>query len=199
MNTVATPCIMAVPSMLMVAPIGTVNEATLFFTPILYSTVRSVTGMVAPELAVEKARVKVLACPARDQADRLALMMLQQLLDRTKWEISLAGVETLASELVERVVREEFRLVCISALPPGGLAHTRYLCKRLKSGRPGVQILVGRWGLKGNWEGNEQQLQAAGADLIATTLLESLNQLTALLPLFAAKAVNEAVASPALR
>ena len=55
MNTVATPCIMAVPSMLMVAPIGTVNEATLFFTPILYSTVRRVTGMVAPELAVENA------------------------------------------------------------------------------------------------------------------------------------------------
>ena len=151
------------------------------------------------ELAAEKARVKVLACPARDQADRLALMMLQQLLDRTKWEISLAGVETLASELVERVVTEEFHLVCISALPPGGLAHTRYLCKRLKSGRPEVQIIVGRWGLKGNSEGNEQQLQAAGADLMATTLLESRSQLMALLPLFASKAVNEAVASPVLR
>ena len=56
MNTVATPCMIAVPSMLMVAPSGTVNEATAFFTPMRCSTVSSVTGMVALLLAVEKAK-----------------------------------------------------------------------------------------------------------------------------------------------
>ena len=46
---------MAVPSMLMVAPRGTAKEATLLDTPSLYSTVRKVTGKVAPLEEVENA------------------------------------------------------------------------------------------------------------------------------------------------
>ena len=55
MNTVATPCMMAVPSMLTVAPNGTANDATSLFTPIRCSTVRNVTGNVAPLEEVLKA------------------------------------------------------------------------------------------------------------------------------------------------
>ena len=45
----------AVPSILMVAPKGTVNEEMLLLTPKRFSTVRNVTGMVAPLEAVLKA------------------------------------------------------------------------------------------------------------------------------------------------
>ena len=38
--------------------------------------------------------LRVLACPARDQADRLALEMLRQLLDPAKWVVEIAAVET---------------------------------------------------------------------------------------------------------
>ena len=62
---------------------------------------------------------------------------------------------------------------------PGGLAHTRYLCKRLRARFPAVRIIVGRWGLKGDADANREQLQDAGADLAATTLLETRDQLTA--------------------
>ena len=55
MNTVATPCMIAVPSMLMVAPSGIVKEATELLTPWCFSTVSIVTGSVAFELAVLKA------------------------------------------------------------------------------------------------------------------------------------------------
>ena len=48
MKTVATPCIIAVPSILMVAPNGTEKEAMLLSTPNFFSTVRKVTGNVAP-------------------------------------------------------------------------------------------------------------------------------------------------------
>ena len=47
MNTVATPCMIAVPSMLMVAPKGMVNDATELPTPRRVSTAVSVMGMVA--------------------------------------------------------------------------------------------------------------------------------------------------------
>ena len=125
--------------------------------------------------------LRVLACPARDQADRLALEMLRQLLDPAKWAVEIAAVETLTADLVAQVAEQAPALVCIGALPPGGLAHTRYLCKKLRARFPEVKIVVGRWGLTGNVEANREQLQDAGADLTATTILETRSQLTSLL------------------
>ena len=37
-------------------------------------------------------------------------------------------------------------MICIAAVPPGGLAQTRYLCKRLRARFPNLKIAVGRWG-----------------------------------------------------
>lgn len=129
------------------------------------------------------AKVGILACPARDEADRLGIIMLHQLLDPGKWEVEITAVETLTSEVVERVAEREPGLVCIGALPPGGLAHTRYLCKRLRARFPKIKIVVGRWGLKGNLEANREQLQEAGADVMAASLLETRSQLRSFMPI----------------
>ena len=48
---------MAVPSIFIVAPKGTVNDATFLFTPILSITVFKVTGIVAFDEEVEKANI----------------------------------------------------------------------------------------------------------------------------------------------
>jgi predicted PurR-regulated permease PerM len=125
--------------------------------------------------------LRILACPARDQADWLALEMLRQLLDPSKWEVEIAAVETLTADLLEQVAEKPPALVCVGALPPGGLAHTRYLCKKLRARFPEVKIIVGRWGLTGNVERDREELQDAGADLTATTILETRSQLTSLL------------------
>ena len=143
--------------------------------------------------------LRVLACPARDQADRLALEMLRQLLDPAKWVVEIAAVETMTADLVAQVAEQPPALVCIGALPPGGLAHTRYLCKKLRARFPKVKIVVGRWGLTGNVEENREQLQDAGADLTATTILETRSQLTSLLSILAigqANTVAGCAASP---
>jgi predicted PurR-regulated permease PerM len=127
--------------------------------------------------------LSVLACPARDQADRLALEMLRQLLDPAKWVVRIAAVETMTADLVTQVAEQTPALVCIGALPPGGLAHTRYLCKKLRARFPKIKIVVGRWGLRGNAEENREQFQDAGADLMATTMLETRSQLGSLRPI----------------
>jgi hypothetical protein len=127
--------------------------------------------------------LRVLACPARDQADYLALEMLRQLLDPAKWAVEVAAVETMTADLVAQVAKQAPALVCIGALPPGGLAHTRYLCKKLRARFPEVKIVVGRWGLTGDVEANREQLQDAGADLTATMMLETRSQLNSLLPI----------------
>ena len=73
-------------------------------------------------------------------------------------------------------------VVCNGVLRPGGRAHTRYLCKRLRARLPDAKILVGRWGLKSNVTEDEEQLREVGADQVETTLLETKAHLEAWLP-----------------
>ncbi len=47
---------------------------------------------------------------------------------------------------------------------------------------PGLKIVVGRWGLKGDIEENGEQLREAGADLVAMTLADTRDQLNTWLP-----------------
>jgi len=68
-------------------------------------------------------------------------------------------------------------VVCIAALPPGGVAQARYLCKRLRASFPAQKIVVIRWGLPDNADQRREELLAAGADLVATTLLEARAQI----------------------
>jgi predicted PurR-regulated permease PerM len=157
------------------------------------------TGAASPDVgeAPVQPRLHLLVCPARDEVDRLAAEMLRPLLDPAKWQVEVAAVETLTAELVTRVAAEGPALVCIAALPPGGLAHTRYLCKRLRARLPGVHILVGRWGLTANVEANREQFREAGADQMATTLLETRRHLSTWLPVLAqaeAKTTRDGVA-----
>lgn len=129
-------------------------------------------------------RVRVLACPARDEADEVAVRMLVRLLAGEKWEVDVAATETLTSELLERI--EEFRpaILCISSLPPGGLAHTRYLCKRVKARFPDLKLLVGRWGQAEDLEEAKTELTSVGADTIHTSLEAAATQLNSWLSVF---------------
>jgi predicted PurR-regulated permease PerM len=130
------------------------------------------------------AKVNVLACPARDEADHLALEMLRQLLDPEKWEVEICGIELLSAELIAQAEEIQPALICVGSVPPGGLAHCRYLCKRFRSRVPDARIVVGRWGLKSNLGTNRDQLQEAGADQVDATLLETRKNLHAWLPVF---------------
>ncbi len=122
-------------------------------------------------------RISIVACPARDEADRLVLEMLGQLLDSFRWTVVVTAVDSLAAEVVEHIAQEDVNVVCIGSLPAGGLAHTCYLCKRLRARLPNIKIIVGRWGLKNYVNHNHSRLRAAGADGVSTSLLEARNAL----------------------
>jgi predicted PurR-regulated permease PerM len=123
--------------------------------------------------------VEFVAAPARDAVDLVALEMLGQALDPRRWQINLTAVENLNAEVVQLIADKESRLICIGSIPPGGLAHTRYLCKRLRNRFPAIKVLVCRWGLKGNVDDQRDQLQEAGADAMTTSLEETRTQLDA--------------------
>ena len=91
----------------------------------------------------------------------------------------------LSSEMVCMVEKMQPDVICIGSMPPGGLAHTRYLCKRLRKRYPRLKIVVGRWGLKRHQEENRQQIQEACADHVTMTLIETRDHLQAWLPILA--------------
>ncbi|MGI8977721.1 MAG: AI-2E family transporter [Pirellulaceae bacterium] len=123
-------------------------------------------------------KIHILACAARDDADEVALAMFKRLLDPNICQAEIASTDRLASEIVTQVEDEQPSVVCIAALPPGGLAHARLLCKRLRQTLPQLKILVGRWGLDGSdVAANREELTEAGADLIGTTFEETTGQL----------------------
>jgi predicted PurR-regulated permease PerM len=124
-------------------------------------------------------KVRIIGCPARNEADELALLMFRRLLDSTRYDIELMAEDTLTSEVVALAAEKSPALICIASLPPGGLAQTRYLCKRLRARLPGVKIVVGRWGRES--EDSSTVLLSAGADRIGTTLIETRDQMVQLI------------------
>jgi hypothetical protein len=123
-------------------------------------------------------KVRVVGCPARDEADALALLMLQHLLDPARWEVEIASPHLLVSEALSLVETQTPAVVCIGALPSGGQAsHTRHLCKRLRTRFPDLKILVGRWGVKESTDEIRDLLRASGADHVGTTLVETREQI----------------------
>ena len=80
----------------------------------------------------------------------------------------------------------------IGALPPGGLAHTRYLVARVRSRFPDVKIIVGRWGRRDEFADAEAE-RVPGADWIDDTLTQTRKCLTENRSVFAAAGKSGAV------
>ncbi len=129
-------------------------------------------------ISFEGDRVRVLACAARHEADEVAVRMLVRLLPADKWEVNVAASETLTSELLARIAEFRPAVLCVSSLPPGGLAHTRYLCKRVNARFPELKLLVGRWGQVDELDEAKTDLTAVGADSVHTSVDEAATQLT---------------------
>ena len=127
-------------------------------------------------------KIRIMGCPVRDEADELSLLMLRQLLDPVNYELEIIADELLASEIIDQIAEKSPDLVCLVSLPPGGLAQTRYLCKRLRSRFPESKLIVGRWGSRTD---NSNGLIDAGADKIGNKILETRDhiiQLSQILP-----------------
>jgi predicted PurR-regulated permease PerM len=125
-------------------------------------------------------RVRIVGCPARDEADALALEMVRHLLDPARYRIEVIGASMLTAEVVAWVDLHRPALLCIGAVAPGGLSQARHLCKRLRSQCPELKIVIGRWGLHDEKDADRQQLLAAGADHVETTVLDTQRTLTQL-------------------
>ncbi len=122
----------------------------------------------------DTSKVHIMGCPVRDEADELSLLMLRQLLDPLRYELEIIADELLAAEIIDQIAEKKPALVCLASLPPGGLAQTRYLCKRLRTRFPDSKLIVGRWGGRTD---NSNALTDAGADRIGNKIIETRDQI----------------------
>jgi hypothetical protein len=140
--------------------------------------------------------LKVLACAARGEADEIALQMLGQLFQGTRVRFRIASSRLLAAELVTLCGEDQPDVVCLAALPPGGLAQARYLLKRLRAECGVPRVIVGRWGLKPGRERSREALDAAGADHVDSTLAATREQILGMVPLETSDTIPPASPAP---
>jgi predicted PurR-regulated permease PerM len=135
-------------------------------------------------------RVRVLVAPARDEVDLAGAELLGRLLDPGRWDAEVVTAELLAAELLARIEEVQPAAVVIASLPPGGVAHTRYLVTRIKTRFPDLKLVVGRWGRGEDFP--DDDAQAGGADWVDHTLADTRKRLAEWHPVFAATVTQAA-------
>lgn len=124
--------------------------------------------------------INVVCLPARDEGDDIANVMLAQLLQLRGYCAFPVPVAALASEMLGEVDKRKADLVVVSALPPGAVSYSRYLCKRVHARFPDIAMAVGLWTIKGDLKKARERITCAADVQIATTLgamLDTIHQI----------------------
>jgi predicted PurR-regulated permease PerM len=91
----------------------------------------------------------VVCMPVRDESDEIVGTMLAHLLERAGYRAHFLKIGTTAKMLAQ-VSEERPAVVCLSALPPFAIAHTRKLYERLRAQSPDLEIVIGLWNYAGD-------------------------------------------------
>jgi predicted PurR-regulated permease PerM len=121
----------------------------------------------------DPSRPLVIGVPVDDAEDSLALRMLAHLAqpEALRFEILDAGRSSL--QIADELGGLKPDLLVLSHVPPGGLTHTRYLARKLRSMFPGVPILSGYWTNQELEDGVIERTKQAGATSVATSIAEA--------------------------
>jgi hypothetical protein len=108
--------------------------------------VRELSALATPAANVDGEGPLVYGYGARDLEDEVAAAMLGHVLSGCQCRYEVLSRDRLLSEVIEELRENAAIGLCIVALPPGGLAQLRGLCKRARAALPELAIAVGRWG-----------------------------------------------------
>ncbi len=125
--------------------------------------------------------LKVLGYAVNGGADEAALSMLSLSVDDLPIAIEIAADRMQANGLVSLARDRKVSVIYFADLPPSPSSKTRYLVKRVHAALPDVHIAVGRWAPPALADETSQPLLDAGADHVASRLVESRKYLTGLL------------------
>lgn len=130
-------------------------------------------GAPAPDVAGPP---PIVGWPMHGAPDAFALEMLRAALRERALTLEMPPNPGHVAEGLEFVRKSGARVVCIADLPPSAPSTSRYLVKRLRAALPQLTILVGRWAAAPFADDSVTALTEAGADAVATSLLETRDQ-----------------------
>jgi len=119
----------------------------------------------------------IMCVPAGDEADEIVGIMLAQLLERAGHTAHCVRYGT-NTEIIEQVQFEKPDVVCISALPPFVVSHTRSLYRALKAQSPDLEIVVGLWNFPGDMSKAARRIGMNKDSLPATKLADVVRQIS---------------------
>jgi predicted PurR-regulated permease PerM len=129
------------------------------------------------ELPPESPASPILCIPAKDDADELAALMLEQLLVRRGLPARALSVKTLGKEWSNQIRTNDVQTVCICGIPPYAVAPARLICRRLKHEFPRLYVIVGIWSLNAQPTELVNRLGSSCHDALVTSLSEALARL----------------------
>jgi predicted PurR-regulated permease PerM len=140
--------------------------------------------MENPDERFGRTKFQVLGCPAYDDGDEVALLMLGRLLEQQHCQLTILSSQMLSSEVLGAVRQHNTSALIIASIPPDPISPARYLAKRLREHFPKIKILVGRWGFRGSLEETRDLLHETGADSVTAQLLDTRKEVLQLVQLF---------------
>ena len=138
--------------------------------------------------------LRVFGVPAHNATDELVWEMLVQLFDPARIACESVGSDTLASEVSAAAENRSPDLMCVVSSPPGGLAQTRYVCRRIRARLPDIRILVFRACVPEGARHGAEKLLEDGANSIAFSFQDALIQVEQQLAMRPSPALADAAA-----
>jgi predicted PurR-regulated permease PerM len=119
----------------------------------------------------------ILSVGARNSLDEVAAAMLAHVLARRGLTVQVLPWEAVSASNLARLERDGVALVCLSYVNPRALQHARRSTRRLRQHFRGeVSIMLGLWSAEPSLGGPQDALTTTGADLLATSLSQAVEQ-----------------------
>jgi predicted PurR-regulated permease PerM len=121
----------------------------------------------------------LLVIPARDSIDDLAAQLLIKSIPHEDFECHQLYSLRLATETLTIIEQLKANIAVIASVYPSDLAHTIYLCKRIRARFPEIVIVASRFGINDpqSVKSNSNKLQVVGANRVTYTLQETIIEL----------------------
>jgi hypothetical protein len=152
------------------------------------------TSLSARTVLPRDSTVNVVILPAHDEADEIVGLMMAQVLEFNNYRAFAASAATLAGEMIDLVESKNADVVCVSALPPAAITHSRYLCKRLRQRFAELRLVIGLWTYHADIKRARQRIGCDESTRIEVTLADTLHHLEQVThPLIVKRQEREAV------
>jgi hypothetical protein len=130
-------------------------------------------------LRPEQQDIQVLCVGGRGSLDDAAAAILAQLVERRGMRARVLSWVDVSPANLSRVEIDGIQMVCLVYLNENSIAHARYLVRRMRRRMPAIPMLVAFLSMAADQSAQASAMKATKADVVSTSLVDALNQISA--------------------